>query len=36
MSRDERRRLQSAFDAFASAAEEADLPEDAWRLGWTD
>jgi DNA-binding MarR family transcriptional regulator len=36
MSRDERRQLQSAFDAFAAAADEAAFPEDAWKLGWTD
>jgi DNA-binding MarR family transcriptional regulator len=36
MSRDERHRLQDAFDAFAAAATEAAFPEDAWKLGWTD
>jgi len=36
MTRDERRQLQAAFDAFASAADEAAFPEDEWKLGWID
>lgn len=33
LSRDERRRLRAAFEAFGAAARE--LPDDAWKLGWT-
>ena len=33
LSRDERRRLRAAFEVFGAAAGE--LPDDAWKLGWT-
>lgn len=33
--RDERRRLRAAFEAFANAAGEVTLPDDAWKLGWS-
>jgi DNA-binding MarR family transcriptional regulator len=35
MARDERKRLCDAFTAFAVAAGEIALPDDAWKLGWT-
>lgn len=35
MPRDERKRLRAAFDAFANAAGEIALPDDAWKLGWS-
>ena len=35
MSREERQRLRVAFGAFAVAAGEVALPDDAWKLGWT-
>jgi len=33
-SRDDRRRLRSAFELFAAAAGELELPDDGWKLGW--
>lgn len=33
LSRDDRRRLRAAFEVFGAAAGE--LPDDAWKLGWT-
>jgi DNA-binding MarR family transcriptional regulator len=35
LTRDERRQLRVAFNAFAEAAGEIDLPDDAWKLGWS-
>jgi len=32
---DERKRLRVALGAFADAAGEIALPDDAWKLGWT-
>lgn len=32
---DERKRLRVALGAFADAAGEIELPDDAWKLGWT-
>ena len=31
----ERKRLRAAFSAFAEAAGEIALPDDAWKLGWS-
>ncbi len=33
--RDERQRLRAVFGVFAEAAGEVELPDDAWKLGWT-
>jgi DNA-binding MarR family transcriptional regulator len=35
LSHEERKRLRTAFTAFAAAAGEIDLPDDAWKLGWS-
>jgi DNA-binding MarR family transcriptional regulator len=35
MPRDDRHHLRFAFAAFAVAAGEVALPDDAWKLGWT-
>jgi DNA-binding MarR family transcriptional regulator len=32
---DERKRLRVALGTFADAAGEIELPDDAWKLGWT-
>jgi DNA-binding MarR family transcriptional regulator len=32
---DERKRLRVALGRFADAAGEIELPDDAWKLGWT-
>jgi len=35
LTRDGRKQLRAAFIAFADAAGEVDLPDDAWKLGWS-
>ena len=35
LTREERKQLRAAFNAFAEAAGEVDLPDDAWKLGWS-
>ncbi len=32
---DERKRLRVTLETFAHAAGETELPDDAWKLGWT-
>ncbi|HTK16317.1 MAG TPA: MarR family transcriptional regulator [Acidimicrobiia bacterium] len=35
LSAPQRKQLRGAFHAFAGAAGELELPDDAWKLGWT-